>query len=162
MTNHSLCVHIYKKGGGEFLVFYIDTLFRTFASLNIFVKKKTTRIKSTSINPIPNPLKIKKSQGFFVLPLMAAAMAAAAAADEDDGEVELLLLLLLLLLIPVDDEVEHEFADAAAAAAAATATAAATSLCTYFMCSMSASLPKESLWQSEQQVVFGPPIRAAC
>ena len=161
MTNHSLCVNIYKKGGGEFLVFYIDTLFRTFASLNIFVKK-TTRIKSTSINQIPNPLKIKKSQGFFVLPLMAAAMAAAAAADEDDGEVELLLLLLLLLLITVVDEVEHEFADAAAAAAAATATAAATSLCTYFMCSMSASLPKKSLWQSEQQVVFGPPIRAAC
>ena len=36
------------------------------------------------------------------------------------------------------------------------------SLWTCFMCSMSASLPRNNLWHSEQQVVFGPPIRAAC
>ena len=38
----------------------------------------------------------------------------------------------------------------------------AASLWTCFMCSMRASLPRNNLWQSEQQVVLGPPIRAAC
>ena len=47
--------------------------------------------------------------------------------------------------------------DEAPAAAAMTA-----SLWTCFMCSISASLPRKSLWHKEQHVVLGPPINAAC
>lgn len=36
------------------------------------------------------------------------------------------------------------------------------SLCVCFMCSISASPPRNILWQSGQEVAFGPPMSAAC
>lgn len=36
------------------------------------------------------------------------------------------------------------------------------SLWVCFICSMRASPPRKSLWQTGQLVAFGPPIRAAC
>lgn len=36
------------------------------------------------------------------------------------------------------------------------------SLCVFFICSIRASAPKNSLWQIGQDVALGPPINAAC
>lgn len=50
----------------------------------------------------------------------------------------------------------------AAAAAATGAVLLLGSLCECFICSISASAPRNSLWQIGQDVAFGPPINAAC